>query len=236
MDELIELTTRRTPKGNTTREAIKLAAKRALAVDGFSNAKIADIMASVNRSPGAFYKYYPSKEALLHELLDEFRARLKAEVNRSLDMSEEPVEHLKERLGAFWKIYRDDWPVATAAFQMSMANREFARAWHGVRQQGIRGMSSMIKLLQQKGFCSGLDSELIASALCSMLEYTGYNWTARAGDFPDRLIDDATAIEVLTRLVLDGVRGGAAQIAALPSAAKELGRDPVRRRTKSDRG
>ncbi|MBB5411280.1 AcrR family transcriptional regulator [Paraburkholderia sp. RAU6.4a] len=235
MDELIEPATRRTPKGNTTREAIKLAAKRALAVDGFSNAKIADIMASVNRSPGAFYKYYPSKEALLHELLDEFRTRLKAEVNRPLNTRGDPLEHLKERLGAFWKIYRDDWPVATAAFQMSMADREFARAWHGVRQQGIRGMSSVIKLLQKEGYCAGLDSELIASALCSMLEYTGYNWTARAGDFPDRLIDDGAAIEVLTRLVLNGVRGGAAETTAASPADKEPGRDPVRRRAKSER-
>lgn len=235
MEEHIEPAIRRTPKGNATREAIKIAAKRALAVDGFSNAKIADIMASVNRSPGAFYKYYPSKEALLHDLLDAFRARLKAEVNRPLDTNEEPLEHLKERLGAFWKIYRDDWPVATAAFQMSMGDREFARAWHGVRQQGIRGMSGVVKLVQKEGYCPGLDSELIASALCSMLEYTGYNWTARAGDFPDRLIDDGTAVEVLTQLVLSGVRGGVAKIAAVSSPDKKPSGDRVRRRTQSER-
>lgn len=96
-------------------------------------------------------------------------------------------------------------------------------------------MSSVIKLLQKEGYCPGLDSELIASALCSMLEYTGYNWTARAGDFPDRLIDDGAAIEVLTRLVLNGVRGGPAETTAASPADKEPGRDPVRRRAKSER-
>lgn len=196
---------RATPKGDATREAVKQAAKRAIAIDGFAAVKIADIMAQADRSPGAFYLYFKSKEVLLHELLEEFRQRLKEEVNRPLEGVEDPLENLSSRLGAFWKIYRDDWPVATAAFQMSMIDQQFARAWRNVRQQGIRGLSTLIVMAQKQGYSPGLDTELAASALCSMLEYTCYNWTAKGGDFPDRFIDDATAIKVLTQLFMHAI-------------------------------
>ncbi|GAA5232609.1 TetR/AcrR family transcriptional regulator [Verticiella sediminum] len=191
-------------KGDATREAVKQAAKRAIAIDGFAAVKIADIMAQAERSPGAFYLYFRSKEALLHELLEEFRQRLKQEVNRPAD-TEDPLENLTSRLAAFWKIYREDWPIATAAFQMSMVDQQFARAWRSVRQQGIRGLSTMIQLAQRQGYSPGIDTELAASALCSMLEYTCYNWTAKGGDFPERFIDDETALKVLTQLFVHAV-------------------------------
>ncbi|WP_295549256.1 TetR/AcrR family transcriptional regulator [uncultured Pseudacidovorax sp.] len=195
---------RATHKGDATREAVKQAAKRAIAIDGFAAVKIADIMGQAGKSPAAFYLYFKSKEVLLHELLEEFRLRLKDEVNRSSE-AEDPLANLADRLEAFWKIYREDWPIATAAFQMSMVDQQFARAWRNVRQQGIRGLSAMIMKAQQQGFSPGVDTELAASALCSMLEYTCYNWTAKGGDFPDRFIDDATALNVLTQLFVHAV-------------------------------
>ncbi|WP_295524639.1 TetR/AcrR family transcriptional regulator [uncultured Pseudacidovorax sp.] len=195
---------RATHKGDATREAVKLAAKRAIAIDGFSAVKVADIMGQAGKSAGAFYLYFKSKEALLHELLEEFRVRLKDEVNRPSE-TEDPLKNLADRLEAFWKIYREDWPIATAAFQMAMVDQQFARAWRHVRQQGIRGLSTMIQKAQQQGFSPGVDTELAASALCSMLEYTCYNWTAKGGDFPDRFIDDTTALNVLTQLFVHAV-------------------------------
>lgn len=196
---------RATTKGDATRESIKQAAKRAIAIDGFAAVKIADIMAQADRSPGAFYLYFKSKETLLQELLEEFRQRLKDEVNRPVSEVEGPLENLSNRLSAFWKIYREDWPIATAAFQMAMVDYQFARAWRSVRQQGIRGLSAMIQQAQREGYSPGIDTELAASALCSMLEYTCYNWTAKGGDFPDRFIDDVTALKVLTQLFVHAV-------------------------------
>src|SRR5437870_6251501 len=91
-----------TTKGDATRESIKQAAKRAIAIDGFAAVKIADIMAQADRSPGAFYIYFKTKEALLQELVEEFRLRLKNEVNRPVMEAESPLENLSTRLGAFW--------------------------------------------------------------------------------------------------------------------------------------
>jgi len=46
---------------------------------------------------------------------------------------------------------------------------------------------------------------LLASAVTSMIEYACYNWTAKGGDFPERLIDDKTAVDVLSHVILQAV-------------------------------
>lgn len=200
-DSSSDLQLQRLTKGAATRVAIKAGARRAIAVDGFTAVKIADIMAAAGKSPGAFYLYFKSKEALLHELIDDFQQRLRAEVNAPLRPGENPSEHLVSRLCSFWRIYREDWPIATAAFQMSMVDQQFARAWHNIRQQGIRGFSAVVRTAQKGNSYAGPDPELLASAMTSMIEYACYNWTAKGGDFPDRIIDDQTATDVLTFLV-----------------------------------
>lgn len=40
-----------------------------------------------------------------------------------------------------------------------------------------------------------------------MIVYACYNWTVAAGDLPDRFIDDQTATEVLSHLVLQALHG-----------------------------
>lgn len=192
-------------KGDITRQSIRRAAKRVFAVDGFHKAKIADIMAEANKSPGAFYLYFKSKEELLSELLDGFRAELRASVNRPVDPNETALANITHAVSMFWRIYRENWPIATAAFQLSMVDREFARAWRSFRQFGIRAMSTVIRKAQGEGYCPGLDSELAASALCSMIEYSCYNWTSQSGDYPERNVDDEAAVEVLRGLIVNSI-------------------------------
>lgn len=134
--------TQRLTKGATTRANIKAAAKRSIAIDGFAGVKVADIMAAAGKSPGAFYLYFKRNEALLLESLEDFQQRLRLEVNAPNRAGEEPAAHLVKRWRSFW-CYREDRPIATAAFQMSMVDKQFARAWHNVRQQGIRGFAEV---------------------------------------------------------------------------------------------
>lgn len=203
-------------KGEHTRIAIKAAAREVMARDGFAAMRIADIMSGAGKSPGAFYIYFKNKEELLHELLEDFRHTLKSEVNRPLSGQEDPLHNLAERLQMFWRIYRRHWPVATAAFQMSMQDESFARAWHHIREQGIKGLVTVIRESRKQQPGPDHDLELVASALSSMIEYACYNWTAKVGDFPGREIDDETAIDVLTRLALGAINPHPSVQAYLP--------------------
>jgi hypothetical protein len=84
---------------------------------------------------------------------------------------------------------------------MSMIDDDFAKAWRSVRQQGIKGLSVAIHEAQKQGYCPDVDVELLASALCSLLEYTCYNWTSKRGDFPSRKIKDVDAGAVLMQVI-----------------------------------
>ena len=88
---------------------------------------------------------------------------------------------------------------------MAMVDQQFSRIWRSVRQQGIRGLSVLIQLAQKDDYSPGIETELAASALCSMIEYTCYNCTVKGGGFPDRFIEDDTAIKVLSELFVHSV-------------------------------
>ena len=60
---------------------------------GYAATGVKDITDAAGAPKGSFYNHFKSKEALLHELLEEFRLRLKAEVNRPPGDGEDPQVH-----------------------------------------------------------------------------------------------------------------------------------------------
>lgn len=217
-------------KGDRTRQAIKDVTRQVIARDGFANVRVSTIMAAADRTPGAFYRHFPSKEALLRELLEDFRLELKQKVNAPFSPEDDIVLNLREGVRAFWTVYRENWPIATTAFQLSMVDPDFNAAWRAVRQVGAQGMSKVIRKAQRIGYCPGLDAGLAASALCSMFEYTCYSWNLPgAGEAMNGEISDDTAVQVLSKLAVNAVlwrtsAPGGEPASGLPAKAGE-GRD-----------
>ena len=69
-----------TPKGETKRLFILSAAREAFLVGGFQATSMQDLFKATGQSPGGFYRYFPSKEALIHALAAETIGRLAATV------------------------------------------------------------------------------------------------------------------------------------------------------------
>ena len=187
-------------KGDRTRLQIKAAARVIFARDGFLNSTIAEIMKEAQRSIGVFYRYYKSKDELLLELTEEFRQKLLQEIHLPLQPKQDPIENFEEKLGVFWRLYMEDWPIVNSALQMSMVDEAFAKRWHDLRQQGIGAIAHIIGKAKKLGYCSTIDPHYAASALCSMLEFTCYNWTSRWGDFAGAKMSKAIAIQTLKQI------------------------------------
>ena len=94
----------------------------------------------------------------------------------------------------------EDWPIVNSALQMSMVDEAFAKRWHDLRQQGIGAIAHIIGKAKKLGYCSTIDPHYAASALCSMLEFTCYNWTSRWGDFAGAKMSKTTAIQTLKQI------------------------------------
>ncbi|HJY83796.1 MAG TPA: TetR/AcrR family transcriptional regulator, partial [Candidatus Binatia bacterium] len=66
-----------------TRQELLTAAKTVLAKKGYHNAKIIDIAAAADIGVGTFYLYYPTKDALFLELVEETARALKEEIEQA---------------------------------------------------------------------------------------------------------------------------------------------------------
>jgi AcrR family transcriptional regulator len=162
-------------------------------------------MKEAQRSIGVFYRYYKSKDELLLELTEEFRQKLLREIHLPLQPKQDPIENFEEKLGIFWQLYMEDWPIVNSALQMSMVDEAFAKRWHDLRQQGIGAIAHIIAKAKKLGYCSTIDPHYAASALCSMLEFTCYNWTSRWGDFAGAKMSKPAAIQTLKQIAAHSI-------------------------------
>lgn len=194
-------------KRSKTEAAIKDAARRVLARDGYVNAKIGDIAEEAGKAIGSFYQYFKNKEELLLALADEFRIALRDNISPPCSIDEDPFENLRQMLLSFWRVYRAHGAVAVAVFQASMVDESFAAIWREIRAEGIRVSSTRIRLAQRLGYCTGVDPEIAGSSLCSMIEFTCYNWVVGNGDLEmlGRDVNDEVLTDTLTKMVVGAI-------------------------------
>jgi len=195
-------------KRNKTEAAMKDAARRVLARDGYVNAKIGDIAEEAGKAIGSFYQYFRNKEEMLLALAEEFRLALRDNISPPSGIDEDPFENFRQMLLSFWRVYREHGAVAVAVFQASMVNESFAEIWREIRAEGIRVSSTRIRLAQRLGYCTGVDPEVAGSILCSMIEFTCYNWVVSKGDLDllGRDVDDEVLTDNLTKMVVGAIR------------------------------
>ena len=91
MVEAVDIVQRRGPE---TREAINRAAVRLFAELGYHATSMRTLAAAAEVQPAAIYHWYPSKEAILVHLQDEFMDELTARVIAAMDEQEGPVLEL----------------------------------------------------------------------------------------------------------------------------------------------
>jgi AcrR family transcriptional regulator len=100
-----------------TRQDLLAAAKRVLADKGYHNTKIADIAFAADIGVGTFYLYYPTKEALFLELVEDTARALKEEIDQARATVDDPVE--KTRI------------THLTFFRFAQANRELLKIIFG---------------------------------------------------------------------------------------------------------
>ncbi|WP_432734334.1 TetR/AcrR family transcriptional regulator [Ralstonia solanacearum] len=112
-----------------TREHLLDAARRLFVRDGFGGASLRDIAQEAGYSQGAFYSNFPSKEAILLELLRRHMEAEARQLTAVLDAADAPPGDVLAGLEA-WAITLDqdtDWSVLAVELQLQ-ANRSAAFA------------------------------------------------------------------------------------------------------------
>lgn len=91
-----------------TARALLDAARTVLAAKGYHGTKIADIARAASVGVGTFYLYYPTKEALFLELVEETVARLKTELDAVRASVADPVVQSRTRTETFFRFAQEN--------------------------------------------------------------------------------------------------------------------------------
>jgi AcrR family transcriptional regulator len=73
-------------------------AKELFATRGFKDTNVADITKQAGFSVGTFYNYYPSKDQLFVEILEQETALLMKHIMKSVNLDDDPVKLIKQLL------------------------------------------------------------------------------------------------------------------------------------------
>ena len=86
------------------REMILAAAERVFATEGADGLSIRRLARKIDYSPAAIYKYFESKEELVHELKEAFFAKLLSHVNSIADASEPFDERARRCVATYMRV------------------------------------------------------------------------------------------------------------------------------------
>jgi AcrR family transcriptional regulator len=92
---------------HTARELLE-AALRVLGAKGYHGTKIVDIARSAGVGVGTFYLYYPTKEAIFVELVEDSARRLKAELDAVRARTTDPLEISRASTDTFFRFAQEN--------------------------------------------------------------------------------------------------------------------------------
>jgi len=94
-------------RAQTARQLLE-AARAVLAAKGYHGTKIVDIARAAQVGVGTFYLYYPTKEALFLELVEDAVAQLKAKLDEVRNTIIDPVDQARTRTLTFFRFASDN--------------------------------------------------------------------------------------------------------------------------------
>jgi len=189
-----------TKRGARTRESFRDGARQVIAQKGFLRTTISEIAAAAGRSPASFYNYYDSKEDLLEELADEFRADTLKRQQIAVEPGTPLYPVMRAAAAAYWESYKTHLAELVGVFQVAMVDDRFAQRWRDIRVAGIETIKAGIDRAQAAGYCPGINPWLTAGALGSMFEHFCYVSLAQGGAFSHRSVAETAAIETIASI------------------------------------
>jgi AcrR family transcriptional regulator len=201
---------------NEAREQILDVARRELKVKPFRELSVDELMQQTGLSRTAFYRYFPDREAVLVDLLEEVWGSL-AEA-RDLEVGTEGIASASSMAG-LTELLAENRHVLKAIADAAPGDEDVEQAYHTfMHSYWIEDLTARILSAQEQGLASGLDPELAGEALGWMAERLV---TQSLDRDPDQVLDTIIAIVAKT-LYNGGGPGGRTQSADAGEAAEAV--------------
>jgi len=179
----------------TARDLIE-AAQRVLAAKGYHGAKIADIAREAGVGVGTFYLYYPTKEAVFLELVEEGVSQLKVQMDDASVSVSGPAEVSRLRMQVFFRFAAERRNLFRIVFGHDASFHDV------VRQAQEMFVSDIVENLRggmESGIFRKANAEIWAQAIVGMCIHAVTWWVEH---------DEATVADVadeITQLAQHGI-------------------------------
>jgi len=148
----------------TARQLLE-AARNVLAAKGYHGTKIVDIARAARVGVGTFYLYYPTKEALFLELVEDTVVRLKVELDLVRATVTDPVEQARTRTLTFFRFASDNRELFRIVFGHGASFHDVVRQ---CQDSFIRDMQESLEVGMARGTFRSADAAVWAHALTGM--------------------------------------------------------------------
>jgi AcrR family transcriptional regulator len=173
---------------NETREQILEAARQALKTKPFRDLSVDELMQGTGLSRTAFYRFFPDREAVLMDLLEDVWGAL-AEARDSINVDEGGSV---ASLAALRGLLAENRALIKAVADATASDEEVERSYRAfMREYWIDDLTDRIKQSQERGLAQGLDPEFAGEALGWMAERMV---TQTLEQDPDEVLDTIVAI------------------------------------------
>ncbi|MCP4039228.1 MAG: TetR/AcrR family transcriptional regulator [bacterium] len=178
------------------RAAILQAAREAFCELGFGATTVRDIVRRTDLASGTFYNYFPDKQALLHELIEEFQVDLRARVHEARKAAQTLEELLRTAFRACFEIFVEDEVVL--ALLMRNAGEIEELTSRKALEPAAADLSNDLRAKAAEGIVPEIDFDLVSGAAIAV-----------AGELAFRHVrttrDVEAATEFSTALFLGGI-------------------------------
>ncbi|MBV6510022.1 MAG: hypothetical protein JJLCMIEE_03141 [Acidimicrobiales bacterium] len=169
-----------TSKGRRTRTLILSAARDVLAERGYVALRMTDVAARADLSLGGLYRYFPNKDALFGELVEELSTEIGAAASaHGTDFSKDPYTAMYLSTRGFLEYYRDHRDLMDAWFEAVTTDERYRQQWWATRQATARTLAGLVEQCHGINEVDGVSGELVTEAVISLVEQSAYVWYAK---------------------------------------------------------
>jgi AcrR family transcriptional regulator len=190
-----------TPKGRRTRAALLKAAREVFETRGFADTRIAEITARAGTSYGTFYTYFPDREAVFREVVQQVTGQIFDAINAAGGDNGDPVDRIARANRAYLRAYAENARLMAVLEQMSPYSDYFRELTLEIRRAFVARNEAGIRRLQEQGVADPhLDPHVAASALGGMVEKLAQVWLVMGESY-----DEEDVVSALTRIWAQGI-------------------------------
>ncbi|MCY1073118.1 TetR/AcrR family transcriptional regulator [Archangium lansingense] len=162
-----------TPRGQRTRQRLLQAAETVFGNKGYEHASIADITREAEVALGTFYVYFPDKQSIFVEVVDELGARLRRMIAEAVVECEDRIEVEREGLRIFFQFVGRHRNLYRIVRQAEFVDEACYRRYY---DRFAEGYVSGLERAMAKGEVRRMDAEALAYCLMGIGDFLGMRW------------------------------------------------------------